>query len=195
MEKDSLLGIWNYYLSLESDLANTSRYIEPTGQENVHSFEFAKLIILACTEVESVFKLLCMELDSAKECGNIGEYKQMILGRYPRIVDAQVTISRLGRSISPFEDWGNKKLSWWDAYTDVKHNRGKNFCDATYINAVMGMSALYILIFYLAKTANLNFEDYKADYIGSQYAHPAIFCAPNVQLPDFEEVTTNETSV
>ena len=59
MTKDELLGIWNYYLSLENDLANTSRYIEPMGQENVHSFEFAILIILACTEVESAFKILC----------------------------------------------------------------------------------------------------------------------------------------
>ncbi|MEA5050755.1 MAG: hypothetical protein VB021_04695 [Oscillospiraceae bacterium] len=194
MTKDELSGIWNYYLSLERDLANTSRYIEPVGQECVHSFEFTKLIILACTEVESVFKWLCAEIDGTRGCGNIADYKQVILGKYPRIVDASVTISRLGRSITPFEKWDSEKLSWWDAYTQVKHNRGKNFGDASYINAVLSLSGLYILIFYLAKTANLEFSDYKADYIDSQYAHPAIFCAPNKQLPDFEEVH-NETSI
>lgn len=45
-------GIWNYYLSLEKDLDDTSRYIEPKGQENVFSFEFAKLLVLSCTELE-----------------------------------------------------------------------------------------------------------------------------------------------
>lgn len=33
-----LSGIWNYYLSLEKDLDNTSRFIEPRGQENVFFF-------------------------------------------------------------------------------------------------------------------------------------------------------------
>ena len=51
--KEQFTGIWNYFLSLENDLSNTSRYIEPSGQEEVHSFEFAKLIILSCTEAES----------------------------------------------------------------------------------------------------------------------------------------------
>ena len=40
-------GIWNYYLSLEKDLDNTSRYIEPKGQENVFSFEFG----VSCTRL------------------------------------------------------------------------------------------------------------------------------------------------
>ena len=64
-------GIWNYYLSLEKDLDDTSRYIEPKGQENVFSFEFAKLLVLSCTELESVLKLLCYECSGEKR-GNIG---------------------------------------------------------------------------------------------------------------------------
>ena len=49
MTEKEINGIWYYYLSIEDDLSNTSKYIEPDGQENVHSFEFAKLLILACT--------------------------------------------------------------------------------------------------------------------------------------------------
>ena len=67
-------GIWNYYLSLEKDLDDTSRYIEPKGQENVFSFEFAKLLVLSCTELESVLKLLCYECSGEKR-GNIGMVK------------------------------------------------------------------------------------------------------------------------
>ena len=55
MTTQTINEIWNYYLTLEGDITNTSRFIEPSGQENVHSFEFAKILILACTELESVF--------------------------------------------------------------------------------------------------------------------------------------------
>ena len=66
LTKEQLNGIWNYYLSLERDMANTSQYIEPMGQEDVHSFEFAKILILSCTEVESLFKILCEEIEHKK---------------------------------------------------------------------------------------------------------------------------------
>ena len=97
--KEQFTGIWNYFLSLESDLSNTSRYIEPSGQEEVHSFEFAKLIILSCTEAESLMKIICFELTN-EEKGNIGEYKGVILERFPNIVSAEVSISRLGKKHS-----------------------------------------------------------------------------------------------
>jgi len=82
MTTQTINEIWNYYLTLEGDIANTSRFIEPSGQENVHSFEFAKILILACTELESVFKLLCLEITGKQPEGTIGKYKETILGRY-----------------------------------------------------------------------------------------------------------------
>ena len=66
MDEKTLRGMWNYFLMLESDLDNTSRYIEPSKQEDVYSFEFAKLLILACTEVESVFKAICFEIEKSR---------------------------------------------------------------------------------------------------------------------------------
>ena len=66
MTEKEINGIWYYYLSIEDDLSNTSKYIEPDGQENVHSFEFAKLLILACTEIESVFKSICFEIEGSR---------------------------------------------------------------------------------------------------------------------------------
>ncbi len=44
MDADRLQGMWQYFLTLESDLDDTFRYIDPVGQENVHSFEFAKIL-------------------------------------------------------------------------------------------------------------------------------------------------------
>ena len=44
MPNAAVSNIWNYYLILEQDLSNTSRFIEPEGQDNVYSFEFARIL-------------------------------------------------------------------------------------------------------------------------------------------------------
>lgn len=182
MTNQELNNIWNYFLELEQDMKNTSRYIEPAGQENVYSFEFAKLIVLSCTEVESVFKLLCSEKDNGKEAGDIGEYKKTILGKYPKIVEATVSISRWGKEIKPFEGWSNGKLTWWDAYQKVKHSRGSHFTSATYINAVYALSALYVLISYLAKNMGIDFLPHSSNYFDSEYNIPIIQCSLGCSL-------------
>ena len=187
-------GIWNYYLSLESDLSDTSRYIEPAGQENTHSFEFAKIIILACTEIESVMKAICYEITN-EEKGNIGEYKETILKTFPKIVSAQVTIARLGRNIIPFAGWDKGPLPWWDGYTAVKHKRGTEFDKASYINAVSALSALYVLILYLAKMQNIDFSSAKSIYIYSDYSRKVLACAPDKELPDFTGSTSNSENL
>lgn len=187
MSERELHGIWNYFLCLEGDLSDTSRYIEPEGQENVHSFEFAKLLILACTEVESVFKAICLEITETNAPGDIGGYKGIILNKYPKIVNAEVVIKRLGRQITPFAGWDTGSLGWWDSYQHVKHSRGSHFKDATYSNAVTALSALYILIFYLAEIAGIEFENYTSKYIDSDYSSPHLLCQPFKKLPDYED--------
>ena len=186
MTEKELNNIWNYFLALESDLDGTSRYIEPAGQENVFSFEFAKLLILACTEVESVFKAICFEIEKKQVSGNIGTYKHTVLSKYPKIVESCVHINRLGYDIKPFEGWDKGPLNWWDAYQLVKHSRRNYFKEATYINATKALSALYILIFYLSKTTKIDFPDSKSKYIESKYASPYLLCQPSKKLPDFE---------
>ena len=185
-------GIWNYYLSLEKDLDNTSRYIEPKGQENVFSFEFAKLLVLSCTELESVFKLMCYECSGEKK-GNFGEYKETILSHYPKIVFSEVYISRWGEMIRPFYNWDKGKLAWWDAYSSVKHNREANFKEATYKNVVYALSALYISICYLSRISGVSFPDYASIYIQSDYVSHMLAGSPSKKLPDFDPSFTKLT--
>lgn len=187
VEKKTLYGMWNYFLMLESDLDNTSRYIEPQGQENVYSFEFAKLLILACTEAESVFKAICFEIEKKQVSGDIGTYKATILGKYPKIINATVKVKRLGRNIEPFNGWDTGPLSWWSAYNEVKHNRGSSFSDATYINATTAIAALYVLILYLAELTGIQFNGHESKYLDSDYVMGGILLGPFKKLPDFEE--------
>lgn len=186
MTKQELETSWNYYLSLEEDISNTSRFVEPT-QKDVYSFEFLKLIILTCSEIESVMKYICTIIKDGEHfrC-DIGEYKSIILGKYPKITRAVVHISRTHEPIIPFSGWDEARLPWWDAYQNVKHSREISFLQATYGNAVQALAALYILIFYLAKSSGITFYDTEAKYIFSNYSHQYIVCAPPTVLPDFE---------
>ena len=145
-------SLWNYFLVLDDDMNNTSRYVDPIGNENVWSFEFLKVLLLSCTESESIFKLMCRKIDSSGSCGNIGDDKKIILGEFPKIVNSTVTIKRLEREIKPFEGWDIGHLQWWDAYQLVKHNRDGNFQKATYmtrnasaLRLMLGASHLIVL--------------------------------------------------
>lgn len=179
-------NIWNYFLSLDDDLASTSQYVEPT-QPNVYSFEFLKIIILSCSEVETTLKYMCKEIEENKKIkGDIGEYKRIILGKYPDITRASVRIDRIHKKIMPFENWDKEKLFWWESYQNIKHDRGKMFEKATYWNAVHALAALYILIFYLSNIMQFEFYDCESKYLHSDYSHQLFACAPPKKLPDFE---------
>ncbi len=132
---------------LEDDLNNTSSYVEPQGQEDTFSFEFDKLLILSCTEVESVFKMICKAINSSRSPKIMPSYQEIILDKFPKIETTQVNVPRLGRNIYPFKNWSSGSLSWWNAYQVVKYNRKRNFDQATYISAC---SARAISITYIA---------------------------------------------
>ena len=186
MEKQELINCWYYFLSLERDLDNTSRFVEPLGQENVHSFEFAKILILACTEIEVLFKYLCKTIKPSETTGNIGRYKEVILTAYPKITCAEVNITRWGKVISPFSGWDSGSLKWWQEYNDVKHNRSLNFAKASYENAAFSLAALYILVFYTAKANKIDFPNTKSTYFKSDFEDTGLLFGPQKQLPDFE---------
>lgn len=169
-DKDSVKSIWYYYLALESDLKETSRYVEPVDQDKVYSIEFYKIIILAATECESIMKLLCKEF-TGNEGGTISEYKMVLLANIPGICSAEVYIPRAkGMRLRPFDGWNGAPLKWWDIYQECKHSRHAHFKDANYETAVYAMGALYILIFYLYKKVGGDYTRLTdSDYIHSSY--------------------------
>ena len=175
---------WNYYCTLSNDMYNTFRYVEPKNQENVFSFEYAKIIILSCTEIENVFKSICY-IQNQSECGNIGEYKAIILKAFPNIVNTVVSIPRLDKKINPFAGWNEEKLCWWDAYTLIKHNREKAYAHASFQNAILALSALYVSIFYLAEISNNDFIMIDTGCIESDYADTILSMGKGNKLPDF----------
>lgn len=183
-----LATAWNYFLSIERDLSETSRYIEPDEQENTHSFEFYKIIMLSCAEIESAFKKLCKEVAPDGKHGNMENYKSVILKKFPRICSCKVVVPRWGsQEICPFAEWGSKPLFWWDAYQNVKHSRFSYMKEATYKNAVYALAALYVVLLYLYKINGQTCKGDDSTYFWSAYCPGAHYLPPLEELPDFSD--------
>ena len=176
---------WYYYLSIEHDLNETSRYLEPNGQEEVYSFEFYKIIMLCCSEIETTFKQLCKTIDPSSNCGNIGMYKSTILSKFPKIGEAMVFVPRWnGKNLYPFKDWSTGKLEWWDGYTSLKHSRFESIKEASYKNAVNSLAALSILLQYLYKTCGYDCKCDESNYFDSDYyPHATPYSPPTRRVP------------
>ena len=77
-------------------------------------------------------------------------------------------------------------MAWWDAYQNIKHDRGRSFQKATYFNAVYALSALYILVFYLSKITGFQFAENEAKYLDSDYACQLLAAGSPKKLPGYE---------
>lgn len=152
MHQTFVLHHWNYFLSLEQDVSNLSRYVEPTPDNySCYSVELARILFAASSEVDVVAKQLCKRFDPEGKAENIATYRKVILANFPEIALCQVEIPRFGITLKPWAKWGEDvNPPWWSAYTNVKHHRHTHFAEANLehvLHAVAGLFAL-LLFFY-----------------------------------------------
>lgn len=140
---------WEYYLAIEEDLANCSRYVEFTA-ENYETFsnEFAKIIVLASAEIDTILRELCVEISGNAKAENIKMYFPIISGKYPKFVNSDVKIRRADVDLQPWEGWNKDKgPDWWRlGYNKIKHDRTNHFVKANLHNALQAVGALLIAI-------------------------------------------------
>src|SRR5438045_939603 len=73
---------WEYFLALDSDLETVARYVEfDPANYKTFSIEFVRLILAACSEIDTVAKLLCESIDATKPRSNINNYRSTILSK------------------------------------------------------------------------------------------------------------------
>ena len=141
---------WQYFLALESDLLRCARFVE-FNKENfqTYSLEFARVIVLAVSEIDTVAKLLCREIDRSARPDSIGAYRPAILHRYPRFLEYPINIPRAELTLTPWADWTSEKPpAWWTAANKLKHKRDTHFGRANLENALNSCAALMATITY-----------------------------------------------
>lgn len=152
---------WNYFLAIEKDLENVSRYIEfSPDNSGTYSIELAHILLSASSEVDVVMKQLWKLLDiksykdkKKKKC--IDNYRQIIQNKLPDIINKKVYINRYSITSRPWEVWAGTSTTnpdWWSSYNKVKHERNVSFKEANLKNTINAVSALFLVVVYFYKT-------------------------------------------
>lgn len=145
------LHYWQYFVSLEADLERTTRFVEPT-EENFGTFsvEFARILLAAGSETDVLAKVLCETHRLEITPKNIDGYRTALAPHFQGLASLQIQVPRYGLVLLPWQEWSERKNpSWWRAYNDVKHERGKNFPSATLGNALNAVAGVFALVCYL----------------------------------------------
>ncbi len=144
---------WNYFLAIEKDLEDISRYIEFSNSNlGTYSIKLAHILLSASSEVDVTMKQLCLLIDSHQSITNINDYRRIIKTSLPEFIDEEIRIDRFGLSYKPWDHWnGDENPNWWRSYNNVKHQRNSHFSDANLLNAINAVGALLLTVVYLYK--------------------------------------------
>lgn len=164
MNRKEFINIyWNYYLMLEKDFINITKYVAlKECNYCTCSDEIIKLIEVIGSECDLIFKKICgIKLNSRS--GNIKAYSD-ILNTYPEIINEKIEVKHTNIILKPFKGW-NKimpwELFWWKIYNEVKHNREENYDKGNFYILLNSLSALYLLEMYFCR--KIGRENYEID--------------------------------
>lgn len=178
---------WRYYISIEEMLRKTSQYVSPSKEnKKTYSDEFAKIILLSCSEIDSILKLLC------KLNNIIHDDKKYNMNIYAEAIDKIRRVRELAYCpelytsvnekvlvVYPFQKLNKTKpyagLDWWRDYQKIKHNRIENAECGNLYNAVSAVAAHLILVRALIEFLDeYNGKEYVQENKWSDYMIPCV---------------------
>lgn len=146
---------WNYFLAIEKDLENLSRYIEFANDNlGTYSIELTHILLSASSEVDVIMKQLCLIIDPEQTTNNINDYKNVVKSHLETFINEEICINRFGLFYRPWENWnGPQNPDWWKSYNNVKHERNNHFNEANLQNTINAVGALLLTVVYYYKYA------------------------------------------
>lgn len=115
---------WNYYRLLERDLEDCFRYVFPKQEHfNVYSDEFARIILMASTEIENVFNSFSFWAQcNLPERKTILSYHGCVVASYPRFCEMELIMPHYSIGFKPWDGWSATSApDWWSmGYNKIK---------------------------------------------------------------------------
>ena len=156
--EEFLINYWDYYMMLEKDVINITKYIKilPVNYKTC-SDEIIKVLLSVSAEFEIMCKLICgLDGNSSK---NINDYLTFLSENIEKFEEYKIKIKTTKSIIiKPFiiiEKTNGPKvtktLSWWRAYNHVKHNRFEKYEEGSFLNLLNSLAALFFLEMYYIK--------------------------------------------
>lgn len=140
---------WNYYRLLERDLEECFRFVEPVpGHFDVFSNEFARIILVAATEIENALRGLAEALSYTPTPSSILDYFICTTSKFPSIATMEMFVPRYSLRFTPWEGWSSSTApDWWSfGYNKIKHDRLKHPTAPTLIRATKAVAALQVVL-------------------------------------------------
>ncbi|MFD1453979.1 hypothetical protein [Oceanobacillus sojae] len=147
---------WQYYLSIENALLKTNQYVTHSNKnKDVYSDEFASILLLSCSELDSLFKQLCISTGHSKKGKyfTMTDYAQVIQSIFSNDFGISTGINTINDDsiiIFPFENIDASKpyanLTWWKDYQSIKHDRISNVSKGNLINVAYAVGAQYMIL-------------------------------------------------
>ena len=142
----------NYYLDMErefSEFVQTVPYID--NPRNVHSPRLYGILHHACTQIESLSKLICNVLKIQSDNDSFySNYNR--INEHGLLTSFKVVLHKTSEIIQPFKDQNTLSLdgqhmqhSWWVAYNRSKHKYPEGLIHATLGHVINSLSSAYIL--------------------------------------------------
>lgn len=133
------------------DLDEVFKVIAPQieNPEKVYGHGIRNIIILACTEVDSIMQSILVKnrVEPYGKFFNMNDYYKLLKGL--KLDEYTLSFYRYGEvgEITPFSKWKTEgNLPWYVAYNNVKHNREEFFSDANITNAIYSIIAFAIIM-------------------------------------------------
>lgn len=150
----STLIHWNYFLSIESDVLNLSRYVD-FSQINFecYSIEITRILFASASEADVIAKAICKIADPKSRADDIHKYQDVMTTRFKSIEKFKVFMPRFGLEFEPWSNWSCPQTppDWWTAYNKVKHRRDQYFAMGSLKNCLNSVAGLFSLMFLLYK--------------------------------------------
>jgi hypothetical protein len=145
-QSESLLH-WNYFVALEQDIVNLSRFVEFEERNfRTYSIEMVRLLLIACSETDSLARQLCDYFEPAAEANRMDEYRAILRPLLTRLENGVVEIPRYGLTLKPWVNWSeNHSPDWWTEHQGVKHRRNEDFGHANLANTLNAAAGLLLL--------------------------------------------------
>src|SRR6187551_1633873 len=121
------LNHWKYFLLIEHDFIETSRYVELTPKNfDTYSIEFTKIIFTSCSEIDVLCKQLCSVIGDPK-ADDIVKYRTCITKKFGGLPSTTIDVTPQ-ITLQPWDKWASVQTpDWWKDYNSIKHERTINF--------------------------------------------------------------------
>lgn len=182
MTERELFKYWTYFKIIEKDFLNLSEAIEiDEAHFNVYSRDLIKLLVITCSEVDAVFRVLRNIDSSGSGDGNlnIGAHRRFVDEKHYFLFDQSIDISPFDISLKPFEGWTESEPpTWWTGYNKVKHHRNTDYKLANLGHCLNAGAALAILLL-TAQTTISSYRlpmdpDIELEFFGYEYSYSTV---------------------